>query len=224
MDMVEATRKRIGLSDDPAIRQLQLKLGDLAVKFSATPNPDQVVEEYKQTVNRLYELGWDGIIPFDSELPDPYMPEAYLKRNPEMAEPIENGQRRATLPPTRQDAHKPPDETITMLFSNGNMASGQLIFPPGDYTIGQREINKANPRIKARKNGVADRHLRLIREHEQWFVVDLKSEHGTILNSVPLGSGVRYRLRASDKLTLGSVTAVIVPTEDAAPAKPHPEE
>lgn len=69
----------IGLPIDPELRRLELVLGYLAAKWRTTWDIS-VVQEYQQVFKQLYELGWDGVLDLQSELPDEFMPEEYLGR------------------------------------------------------------------------------------------------------------------------------------------------
>jgi hypothetical protein len=76
----------IGLPIDPELRRLQMYLGYLAADWGTYESEErqrEIVKEYHRTFNLLYSLGWDGIIAFESELPEELMPEEYLKRHPE---------------------------------------------------------------------------------------------------------------------------------------------
>src|SRR5258708_4219719 len=52
---------------------------------------------------------------------------------------------------------------------------------------------------------VSRQHAALIVEGGQVFVADLNSANGTFLNGQPLASGERRRLRAGDRISLGTV-------------------
>jgi hypothetical protein len=72
-----------GYPTDPEIRQLLFRLGDLAAVYRETsdnpPRQDEAVRAYHATLHRLEELGWHGIIDWDSELPNDVMPTAYQR-------------------------------------------------------------------------------------------------------------------------------------------------
>jgi hypothetical protein len=76
----------IGYPLDPELRRLQARLGTLAGMWrhaktsSDLLRQQELVEEYRQTLARLYELGWDDALDSDAELPDEYMPEEYFLR------------------------------------------------------------------------------------------------------------------------------------------------
>jgi hypothetical protein len=228
MDMVEATHKTIRLSDDPVIRQLQFKLGELAATFGTTPNPTQIVEEYKQAVSQLYQLGWDGIIPFDCELPDPYMPEEYLRRNPEAAIPIKNEDWLSAPPPAQSEAAKTPGEYISLqIYEDGRVYKPLIIQLQDQVIIGRDDIANADPSFNKNNpvlvNSVSRRHAKLSREHGQILITDLESTKGTALNSMPLVSGQRYRVIASDRITLGNVTCMVGFPEGRITTQPQPQ-
>jgi hypothetical protein len=76
----------LGYPTDPVLRQLEDRLGYLAGEWGGVrrgvDRQDDIVKEYHQTMQKLYELGWDGVLDIDCELPDRLMPEEYLKRHP----------------------------------------------------------------------------------------------------------------------------------------------
>lgn len=73
----------IGLPVDPELRRLEFLLGDLAAQWREYESPEkqsEIVREYHSIMESLYELGWDGYLGWDSELPTGLMPEQYLKK------------------------------------------------------------------------------------------------------------------------------------------------
>jgi hypothetical protein len=70
---------QFGFPVDPELKRLESRLGELAGGWRWTYRQD-VVEEYHQTMARLYELGWDAVLDHESELPDAFMPAEYLRR------------------------------------------------------------------------------------------------------------------------------------------------
>jgi hypothetical protein len=70
-----------GFPVDPELDRLEGYLSNLAALWRGTYRQD-VVEKYHATIARLYELGWDGTLDIDSELPDEFMPKKYLQRRP----------------------------------------------------------------------------------------------------------------------------------------------
>jgi hypothetical protein len=69
----------IGFPIDPELRRLEKLVGYLAAKWRHNWD-EEVVKEYHATIHRLYELGWDGVLDVESELPDELMPQEYLQR------------------------------------------------------------------------------------------------------------------------------------------------
>ncbi|HRV96086.1 MAG TPA: hypothetical protein P5526_28295 [Anaerolineae bacterium] len=73
----------IGLPVDPELRRLEFLLGDLAAQWREYESPErqnEIVLEYHSVMERLYELGWDGFLDWDSELPTELMPEQHPKQ------------------------------------------------------------------------------------------------------------------------------------------------
>jgi hypothetical protein len=74
-----------GYPVDPELRRLEFLLGDLAAQWRGSydrPEAQQtIVREYHQTMDMLYNLGWDAELDLESHLPDGLMPEEYVKRN-----------------------------------------------------------------------------------------------------------------------------------------------
>ncbi len=68
-----------GFPIDPELSRLESWLGELAARWRGTWDQN-IVDEYHTTMTRLYELGWDGRLDIESELPDRLMPEEYLSR------------------------------------------------------------------------------------------------------------------------------------------------
>jgi sugar phosphate isomerase/epimerase len=68
---------------DPQMRALEDELDKLAGVFRALlgfPGEQAgIVKEYHAVFEKLYALGWDGDLGVESELPDEFMPERYLK-------------------------------------------------------------------------------------------------------------------------------------------------
>ena len=79
---------KYGYPIDPEMRRLQKRLGTLAAEFRGTvqdksdERQKSILNEYHETMDTLYKLGWDDILDFTAELPDYYMPEEYLRRHP----------------------------------------------------------------------------------------------------------------------------------------------
>lgn len=71
---------------DMELDQLEFRLSDLAAlwrgSFGDPAYQDEIVQEYRTILARLYELGWDSVLDIDSELPNKLLPEEYLRRNP----------------------------------------------------------------------------------------------------------------------------------------------
>ena len=73
----------IGLPVAPELRRLEFLLGDLAAEWREYESPErqnEIVLEYHSVMERLDELGWDGFLDLDSELPDELLPERYRKK------------------------------------------------------------------------------------------------------------------------------------------------
>jgi len=70
-----------GFPVDPQLRRLENHLGDLAGIWRGTQNLN-IVKEYNTILNLMYELGWDGILDSESELPEYLMNQEYLRRHP----------------------------------------------------------------------------------------------------------------------------------------------
>lgn len=68
-----------GFPVDPELNRLETHLGNLAALWRSTWD-QSVVDEYHATMAHLYELGWDGRLDIESELPDRLMPIDYLRR------------------------------------------------------------------------------------------------------------------------------------------------
>jgi len=80
-----------GYPTEPLLRQLQIKLGGLAVEWRGLHHrgdekQNDIVTQYHETMKRLYELGWDDILDIDAELPDKLMPQEYLRRHPNIGQ------------------------------------------------------------------------------------------------------------------------------------------
>ncbi len=69
---------------DPELRELEDTLCCLAGSWRLargdSKRREEIVQEYHAAVARLYELGWDGGIDWECELPRQLMPEEYLRR------------------------------------------------------------------------------------------------------------------------------------------------
>lgn len=74
-----------GYPVDPELRRLEFLLGDLAAEWRGSyDQPEKqraIVISYHQTLQQLYDLGWDAELDRESHLPEEYMPEEYIKRN-----------------------------------------------------------------------------------------------------------------------------------------------
>lgn len=70
---------QFGRPIDPIIRQLEDQLDDLAAAWRGT-HLEEVVREYGDIIDQLYQLGWDGSLHPQSELPSNLMPKEYLRR------------------------------------------------------------------------------------------------------------------------------------------------
>ena len=63
------------------IRQLYEHLGHLVSVYHCDfINRPNTIREYEQTMMRMYDLGWDDILDWESELPDDAMPIEYIRR------------------------------------------------------------------------------------------------------------------------------------------------
>jgi hypothetical protein len=67
-------------STDEEIGLLEEKLEDLAALWRGTRS-EEAVQEYHETMKRLYELGWNERLIIQSLLPVDIMPKEYIKRN-----------------------------------------------------------------------------------------------------------------------------------------------
>ena len=68
-----------GFPVDPELNRLESYLGELAARWRGSWD-QSVVDEYHAIMTRLYELGWDGRLDIESELPDRLLPKEYLQR------------------------------------------------------------------------------------------------------------------------------------------------
>lgn len=77
---------KFGYPVDPVLRHLENRLADLAGEWRGVrrgvDGQDDIVREYHEIMEKLYSLGWDGILNIDDELPDRLMPEEYRRRHP----------------------------------------------------------------------------------------------------------------------------------------------
>jgi hypothetical protein len=63
------------------IRRLYERLGSLVSDYHHDlPNRPAIIRDYEQTMLRMYELGWDDILDWESVLPDEDMPAPYMRR------------------------------------------------------------------------------------------------------------------------------------------------
>jgi hypothetical protein len=80
------TVDHLGRPVDPVLRKLEDELQILSRVFRGMRgNPEkqeEIAQEYQKVLEQLYELGWDGSLDLQSELPSKYMPERYLQQNP----------------------------------------------------------------------------------------------------------------------------------------------
>jgi len=76
----------VGYPVDPVMRQLEFRLGDLAYELDfGTQRPDDdIIKEYHETMQKLYDMGWDAILDLDAELPEELMPKEYVQRHPKL--------------------------------------------------------------------------------------------------------------------------------------------
>jgi hypothetical protein len=58
---------------------LEGRLGYIAAAWRTTYD-ENLVAEYHKTMKRLYELGWDDTLDFESLLPDELMPQEFMDR------------------------------------------------------------------------------------------------------------------------------------------------
>jgi hypothetical protein len=73
----------IGLPIDPVLRELELRLCDLASEWRGSDNSvqqEKVAKEYRETMQKLYSLGWDGHLDVECELSYEFMPERYTRQ------------------------------------------------------------------------------------------------------------------------------------------------
>lgn len=70
--------EEVGIPSDPVQRELYFKLGELAGEWGETKS-DAVVQTYHTVLKSLFELGWDGYLLPDEELPEELMPDWYLE-------------------------------------------------------------------------------------------------------------------------------------------------
>ena len=68
--------EEVGIPSDPAQRKLYFKLGELAGEWGETKS-DAVAQTYHTVLKSLFELGWEGYLLPDEELPEELMPEWY---------------------------------------------------------------------------------------------------------------------------------------------------
>ena len=84
--MAKHATDNLGRPRDPRLRKLEDELQILAGVYRGASGDNkaqaEIVKEYQEVFNRLYELGWDGDLDIMSELPPKYMPERYLATYP----------------------------------------------------------------------------------------------------------------------------------------------
>ncbi len=72
------------------IRELGNHLNDLSISWWQNKGnllrQKEIAKEYSDTMDKMYALGWDGIIDLDESLPFKFMPEKYRKRFPDYDE------------------------------------------------------------------------------------------------------------------------------------------
>lgn len=75
---------RLGYPKDPHLRKLEFHLGDLAGEWGGVARgiekQDEIVREYLETLQEMYELGWRGNLDIEAELTYDLMPEWYLNQ------------------------------------------------------------------------------------------------------------------------------------------------
>jgi len=72
------------------IRDLGLHLDDLASSWWRNEGnllkQEEIAKEYSETMDKMYALGWDGIVEIGRGLPFKFMPAEYRKRFPDYDE------------------------------------------------------------------------------------------------------------------------------------------
>lgn len=72
---------RLGFPLNPVLRTLEDKLCDLAAEWRGSlKRRVEIKQEYEAIFQELYELGWDGFIELECELPAEHLPKEYLKK------------------------------------------------------------------------------------------------------------------------------------------------
>jgi hypothetical protein len=89
---------------------------------------------------------------------------------------------------------------LRLAFRAGRRQGQVLILPPGDYDLG-RDPEADVPLGPRRDVRVSASHARVLSDHAGWWIEDLESTNGTLVNGRPL-SGPR-QLRVGDVVSLG---------------------
>lgn len=91
-------------SSDPSVRQLQIKLGELAALWRGSigdqEREDAAIKAYYNTLEQLYATGWNDVLDWDSELPDELMPQKYRDLHLQRASRGKTNWSRANLHPS----------------------------------------------------------------------------------------------------------------------------
>jgi len=115
---------------------------------------------------------------------------------------------------------------MARLVQENGPAAGTAYPVPGQLTLGRLSDND----VVLNSEGVSRHHARIYRSGGDWFVTDLESRNGTILNGVKAGN---ERLRPGDRIEVGgfsfvfevdppSAVATPAPARPAAPPTPPP--
>ncbi|WP_225414063.1 FHA domain-containing protein [Stigmatella hybrida] len=105
-------------------------------------------------------------------------------------------------------------------MARGPQEGQEISFDEDEVRIGRAAENE----IVLHEHGVSRRHLRILARGGKYFVVELGSANGTLLNGKPLPQQKEQELRGGDRLVVGPVEFVFTPLAPERPVVVPPPE
>ncbi|MBQ1801772.1 MAG: FHA domain-containing protein [Lachnobacterium sp.] len=223
----ENTPQKQGPFKDSFIKKLQSKINEgkrvvndfLGISNDETyeENNSRIYEEYEESFDlksQSKKNGWKIPDNVFSNITNP------LKKTGRAKKDEKNNKKNEILTPviypeldydTENEGDYETFETVCLGNSSDNI-SGTFIYEGiddiKDFYVEKKSViigNSPNADVFIKKNTVSKMHCQITRDEAEYFVEDLNSKNGTLINGEPLEYQKKYRLKRNDVLLIANV-------------------
>jgi pSer/pThr/pTyr-binding forkhead associated (FHA) protein len=86
-----------------------------------------------------------------------------------------------------------------IILTDGTMKGRSFDFDDNNVFIGRSSKND----VQIKDNAISRKHLKLFKIGKRFFIEDLKSTNGTLINGEPIASGESYEVNTDDSIQIG---------------------